>query len=104
MGNLVGARIAPPTRGNQVSLVRIHFSHLESDGKSADGGSNHDPDSPFPWRECDFAICNGNSKRSAQAIPAETLQEVMLVVSQETRSPTSAVPIHNLSDHNSKKL
>ena len=35
--NLVGAKTAL-TKGNQVSLVRIHFSHPESDGKSADVG------------------------------------------------------------------
>ena len=45
--NLVGAETAPTaisrtftplSKGNQVSLVRIHFSHPESDGKWADVG------------------------------------------------------------------
>ena len=45
--NLVGAETAPTavsrtfrplSKENQVSLVRIHFSHPESDGKSADVG------------------------------------------------------------------
>ena len=46
--NLVGAKTAPTviprtftpfSEENQVSLVRIHFSHTESDGKSADVGA-----------------------------------------------------------------
>ena len=44
--NLVGAKIVPTavsktftlSKGNQVSFVRIHFSHPESDGKSSDVG------------------------------------------------------------------
>ena len=39
------SQLHPLIKGNQVSLVRIHFSHPESDGNRRWGwGSNRDPD------------------------------------------------------------
>ena len=79
--NLVRAKSAPTvvsqdfhslTMGNQVSFVRILFSHPESDGKIVrrwGRGSNRDPDTRLPTRADLFSILQGLPEKVPRNIP-----------------------------------
>ena len=85
--NVVGARIAPTdlhdfhslTKGNQVSLVRIHFSHPGSDGKATDVGlggrigilKNEDKEfqQRSPWKIRQLKQKSQQNNRSAETAP-----------------------------------